>query len=376
MSSQRPSLIRARRPLNAILRTRLAAALAAPHGVDDFLELIDPAWSVRHVRARVVGVHGEGGDAVSLWFSPNDNWRGFCAGQFVTMSVWIGGVRYTRCFSLSSAPEDGVPLRLTIKALSGGRVSAWAMREARRGDVVELSQPMGQFVLPEPVLARLLFISGGSGITPILSMVRHLVASGHTGEIVCLHYARRAVILGEELADLARRHPRFRLAIQLTQPSACTGAPSSHFSREQLASLVPDWQEWETFVCGPGPLLEAVASLWRERGIVQRLHVERFNAASPSIAIARRNADAQHRLVFARSKREARGHERATLLEQAEDAGLAPAYGCRIGVCHRCECIKRSGIVRNELTGIIDDQAGKTIQLCISTPCSDVELDL
>lgn len=362
-----------RRALNALLRTPLATALAAPHGVDPYLQLVDPVWSVHRVRARVVAVVREAGDAVSLWLMPNENWRGFRAGQFVRLSAWIGGVRHTRCFSLSSAPEDGVPVRITIKLLPGGRISSWAIREARAGDVVELSPALGDFVLPEPTPRRLLFISGGSGITPIVSMLRHLAARGMTGEIRWLHYARHEVILGEEIAEL-RRHAGDHFAVRLIQTSRGAAAPRRRFSREALASWIPGYRDYETFVCGPDPLREAVTSVWHGEGLARRLHVERFAAPRPVLRPG--GAEGNHRVVFARQGREVRGHQGGSLLEQAERAGLEPAYGCRAGVCQSCRCIKRSGVVRNELTGTLDEEQDTSIQLCISTACSDVTLDL
>lgn len=371
---RRARLLRARRPVNALLRTPLVSALTAPHGVDDYLRMLDRSWSARHVRARLVGIRREVDDAASLWLTPNENWRGFRAGQFVQLSVWIGGVRHTRCFSISSAPEDGAPLRLTIKARPAGRVSSSWVQAARDGDVVELSSPMGDFVLPEPAPDRLLFVSGGSGVTPLLSMARHLVASSYTGRLTWLHYARRAVILGDELRQLARRPPGFQLEVCLTRPAGPRGTPAPYVSRERLDALSPEWRESEAFACGPAPLLGTLSALWHGEGLGQRLHIERFNAPAPRLED--RSQDAPYRLVFARSGHETRGHARASLLEQAEHAGLKPSYGCRMGICHSCKCLKLSGAVRNELTGLLQDEPGQPIQLCITTPCSDVTLDL
>jgi hypothetical protein len=140
----------ARRPFERLLRSRLVSSLTSPRNVDDYLQLVDASWSVWEVRARVVDVRPAGDQSTSLLLKPNGNWKGFRAGQFVQLSVAIGGVRRTRCFSLSSAPEDGARLRVTIKAMPGGRVSSWAAAAARAGDVVGLSQAVGDFVLPAP----------------------------------------------------------------------------------------------------------------------------------------------------------------------------------------------------------------------------------
>ena len=189
---------RARRPLGPLLRTRLVAGMTSPRNIDDYLEVVDPAWSVHGVRARVVALRDEAGGAVSLFLRPNELWRGFRAGQYVQLSASNAGVRVTRCFSLSSAPEDDGPLRVTIRIAPEGAMSHWVRKEARVGSVVSLSQAMGSFVLPDPVPPKLLFISGGSGITPVMSIIRYLVATDYAGAIAWLHYARREVILGSE----------------------------------------------------------------------------------------------------------------------------------------------------------------------------------
>src|SRR5579884_2760549 len=126
----------ARRPLERLLRSRLVSGLTSPRSVDDYLQLVDSSWSVWEVRARLVRLRPEADQSTSLFLQPNGSWRGFRAGQFVQLSAFMGGVRHTRCFSVSSAPEDGLPLRLTIKAKPGGRVSGWARAGARVGDVV------------------------------------------------------------------------------------------------------------------------------------------------------------------------------------------------------------------------------------------------
>jgi stearoyl-CoA 9-desaturase NADPH oxidoreductase len=362
----------ARRPINRLLRTRLVAGLTSPRNVDDYLQLVDPWWSVQEVRARIVRVHAEADQATSLFLTPNENWSGFRAGQFIQLSVTIAGVRQARCFSVSSAPEDGQPLRLTIKWIPGGRVSSWAKTRARVGDVVTLSPAQGVFVLPDPVPRRLLFVSGGSGITPILSMVRHLAAVGYDGHIGWMHYARREAMFGDELARLVAGRLPLRLSVSLTRPDAAAEAPV-RFSAEQLEAFEPAWAECETFVCGPEPLIQAATELWARRSLGGRLHVERF--VPGATGSAGRAGGATHRLTFAKSRLEAKGGP-GSLLEQAESAGLKPAYGCRMGICHTCTCRKRSGTVRNELTGETSSEADEEIRLCISTPLSDVTLDL
>jgi ferredoxin-NADP reductase len=374
ISQLREGLRPARRQLNGLLRTRAVAALVRPRAVDDYLELIDPTWSVQDVRARVTQVRAATRRAVSLWLKPNEMWRGFRAGQYVQLSVRSRGVRYTRCFSISSAPEDGLPLRVTIQGIPDGRVSEWARQHVQVGDVVQMSQAQGEFVLPAVAPRRLLFITAGSGITPAMSMARHLTLLQYTGELYWLHYARDEVIFADELAELADALPGVRVFVQSTGRAARRSA-SRHFAAEQLERWVPCWRDCESYVCGPAPLLGAVSAHWQQHQLTPQLHVERFLPGR--VAVPDPHAETLAcQLIFQKSGREQAGHSSRSLLEQAEAAGLRPASGCRMGICHSCVCRKVSGVVRNELTGRVSSEPGEDIQLCISTPRSDVVLDL
>jgi ferredoxin-NADP reductase len=365
---------RARRPLGPFLRTRLVAGLTSPRTVDDYLEIVDPAWSVHGVRARVVALRDEAGDAVSLFLRPNELWRGFRAGQYVCLSVSSAGIRATRCFSLSSAPQERGPVRVTVRIVPGGTVSTWLRNEARVGSVVSLSQAMGGFVLPDPVPPKLLFITGGSGVTPVLSMIRHLLATDHAGRIAWLHYARREVILGSERASLAARCNRLQCMTHFTDVPRSTRA---HFSREQLESFVPRWAESYAFLCGPPSLTEAVTALWIAAGLQDRLRTEHFTLPPAGPYPANDSDDpARYSLCFARSGRTIESHPGESLLELAERAGLDPPYGCRRGICHTCTCRKLSGVVRNERTGAVSREPNEDIQLCVGALRSDVSLDL
>jgi ferredoxin-NADP reductase len=233
---------------------------------------------------------------------------------------------------------------------------------------------MGTFVLPDPIPPRLLFISGGSGITPVLSMIRHLVATEYGGTIAWLHHARREVILGSELASLAASGMRLQFKTQFTDGPRSTRA---RFSREHLQSFAPRWAESYSFLCGPPSLNDAVAAFWTAAGLQNRLRTEFFTLPPTGPNLAGGSADpTRHMLFFARSGRTIQGRAGTSLLEQAEGAGLNPQYGCRRGLCHTCTCRKLSGTVVNEHTGAVSREPDEDIQLCVSTPRSHVSLDL
>jgi stearoyl-CoA 9-desaturase NADPH oxidoreductase len=362
----------ARRLARRVAGSGLLEALTAPHGVDRYLELVLPSLSLHDPRAEIVGVARPTARSLMLRLRPNEVWRGFRAGQFVSMTVEIDGVRRTRCYSPASSQHasDG-ELELTVRTHSKGLVSRHLREHAHPGMVVELAQADGDFVLPETRPEHLLLISGGSGITPVLSILRTLCDEGHEAPVTFLHYARheRELTHRRELDELARRHRNVRVAYAHTRDGA--GRLRGHLTRTQLRAVDRRYREAETYVCGPPGLVEATRTLWRADGQEQRLHSESF--LPPSIVPMA--ADAGGSVRFAASGIEVPAAP-MTLLAQAERAGLTPVYGCRMGICHTCTCRKLAGAVRNINTGQLSSQEEEDIQICVSVPAGDVALDL
>lgn len=218
-----------------LLRSRLLDALAYPHGVDRYVELVRPLLVKHQVRAEVTAVRCQTPKSVTLRLRPNESWRGLRAGQFVGLSVSIDGVRETRPYSpAGSQHAAGGVLELTVSTHPEGKVSRYLRDHARPGMIVGLTQAEGDFVLPDPLPDRVLLISGGSGITPVMAMLRTLCDEGFAGEIGFLNYARSSALAlyGAELDRLADRHERLRVARGFTRGDAC---------RSTVASIASIW---------------------------------------------------------------------------------------------------------------------------------------
>jgi ferredoxin-NADP reductase len=356
-----------------ILRSPVVAALTSPHGVDRYLEQVNPMWAAHEVRARVVQVRREvdvpGHPAVAtLTLQPTSTWRGHRAGQHVQVGVEIGGARRTtRVFSISS-PDSGrgdrftITLRANPDAPEGRGVSRHLVEHCRPGSMVHLSQAQGDFVLPDHVPERILLVSGGSGITPVMSMLRSLQRRTHRGHVTFLHYAQSPAhqIFADELAEVARSG--HGIDVRLLHPEL--GDPA--LSPAYLERLVPGYRDVPTWACGPAPLMEAVLAAYDGS---DALRTEYFR---PPRAGA---ADAGGRIGFSASDREV-PNTGAPLLEQAEAAGLAPEHGCRMGICFSCTSRKREGTVRNVLTGEESSLPDEDIRLCVSAPVGDCVVDL
>jgi ferredoxin-NADP reductase len=344
-----------------LLRSQFVDLLVGPHGIDRYLELIRPEITVRDARARIVAVTRQTRRSVTLAVKPNAAFTGFTAGQFLKVGVDIDGVRRTRTYSpaCSEHRHDGL-LELTITAHPGGLVSNHLIAHARTGGIVHLGTAQGDFTLPATRPERLVLISGGSGITPVLSMLRTLADEGHKGEITFVHYARTSAdhLYGREVDELARRHPN------LTTRYVATRDTGERFT----AATIHDAAGAHAAVCGPPTLIEAVKSAWPDP---ERVVSETFTP--PTLAVT--GGAATGTLRFLKSDTTAAIAE-GTLLEQTEAAGLTPEFGCRMGICHTCTCRKSAGTVQNILTGEISGEEDEDIQLCISVPQGDVALDI
>ncbi|HTL35615.1 MAG TPA: ferredoxin reductase [Kofleriaceae bacterium] len=337
----------------------VAGLAATPLTPSHYVGLLRPLSASHQLKARVEGVCEEAPGVATLTLRPGRGWRGHLPGQFVRVGVEIDGRIATRTYSISSAPgrTDGC-VTITVKAQ--GRVSNVLVRDTAPGTYLTLGPAEGDFVLPANT-GPLLFVTGGSGITPIASMLRTYAAHGAMPDIAHVHYARTAedVIFGDELRQLAAAHPSYRLHVILTSQNA------RRFDREGLAARVPDWKMRETFACGPQSLLDACA-------FTHALHVERFTAA---LAPAPENATGG-RVRFRTSRVSAIADGRTPLLRIAEDAGVSAPHGCRMGICHSCDVTLTAGCVRDLRTGERIDEPGSRIQTCVCAAAGDVDLAL
>jgi ferredoxin-NADP reductase len=245
---------------NRLLRGFLAAPWLHPlndaAAIDDLVGFVSPVFSLTRIRARVIEARRETANARTLVLAPNRLWPGHTAGQHVLVQAEIGGRRVQRTFSLSSPPRADGCIEITVKRREGGHVSVWWNEDARVGDVVTLSAPAGDFVLPETLPPRLVMISAGSGITPVMAMLRALDEAQSKGapvpETTFLHVARSPddAIFSEELAALASRNPWLHLTLRFTSESGRLG-------ENEWSRLAREAGDAPAFVCGPSAFMES-----------------------------------------------------------------------------------------------------------------------
>jgi ferredoxin-NADP reductase len=235
---------------------------------------------------------------------------------------------------------------------------------------VHLSPAEGDFTLPQPRPERVLMVSAGSGITPLMSMLRTLRDEDHRGSVTFLHYARTPedAIFAAELAEIATECEFADVHVVHTRSDS--GPLSGRFEESHLRTVAPDFAEIPTYVCGPAGLVELVEQVYDDAGAAERLHVEYFK--TPVIAV---DPSAGGTVEFRRTRMSTPNDGR-TLLDQAEAAGLTPEYGCRMGICKTCTTRKSEGTVRNVVNGAESSLPDENIQICVSAPVGDCALDL
>ncbi len=344
---------------------KFAERVTTPLVPADYLDVIDPLRSSADLRGRIVALHPETRDAVSVVIKPGRGWRGHTPGQYVRIGIDVDGVRQWRAYSLTSETgrRDGC-IAITVKAIPDGTVSNHLVRRATVGTIVQLDQAAGEFTLGHHAPPKILFLTAGSGVTPVMGMLRNMTDAG--ADVIVVHSAPTAddVIFGGELRILAR-HGRIRLVEKHTDTDGMLDVAA-------LDDLVEDLAERQTWACGPAGMLDALESRWAADGIADRLHTERFR---PTIIAAGEGGE----VSFSKSGTvvEATGAE--TLLDAGEAAGVLMPSGCRMGICFGCVVPLRQGAVRDLRTGDVTTAAvgdNVQIQTCVSAAAGSCDIDL
>ncbi|MEU3084549.1 ferredoxin reductase [Streptomyces albidoflavus] len=339
---------------------KLLEMVTTPLLPSDYLDLVSPLRAGADLRGRIEAVRPETRDAATVVIRPGRGWRGHTAGQYVRIGVDVDGVRLWRAYSITSPTDrqDGC-VTITVKAILDGKVSNHLVRRAKPGTLIQLDQATGDFVLPQAKPAKVLFLTAGSGITPVMGMLRDTAFD----DAVMIHCAPQPqdVIFRSELHGLAAAG-KLRLIEVHT-------ATDGMLDIARLDELVPDWAERETWACGPTGLLDAADEHWSRHGVQERLHTERFR---PGTVVAGDGGE----VTFSATGKTVDADGATPLLDIGEEAGVLMPSGCRMGICFGCVTPLRAGSVRDLRTGeITAAEPGVLIQTCVSAaagPC-DIE---
>jgi ferredoxin-NADP reductase len=371
--------VSARRSARSSLRhriTRVAERATTPLLPADYLDLFAPLRSGADLRGRIVEVCPETADAATIVLRPGADWAGHTPGQYVRVGVDVDGVRLWRAYSLTHGPRADGCISITVKAVPEGKVSNHLVHDARPGTLVHLEQAAGEFVLPTEG-GKFLFVTAGSGITPVVGMLRNLFPVTDTGvarlsrsepyDIVVVHLAP------SEPDSIFIDNLRTLDAAGMIRLVARYDDQHGIFDVEALAELVPDLEERATLACGPAGLLDALESHHGKRGL--DLLTEQFRVAH--LAVGEGGT-----VSFTRAGTTVSADGSTPILDAAEGAGVLMPSGCRMGICYGCVLPLREGAVRDLRTGEVTTAApgetgtgGVPIQTCVSAAAGACHID-
>ncbi|GAB3072651.1 ferredoxin reductase [Nocardioides zeae] len=387
MSSSVPLLTTTagRRPGSTTLRARLeriANAAVTPLVPADYLDLFNPLRAGAELRGKVVAVTPETADAATIVIRPGRDWAGHVPGQYVRVGIDVDGVRQWRAYSLTHGPRPDGNISITVKAVPDGVVSHHLVHRVRVGTLVHLEQATGEFVLaPEvtdgPGTAKLLFVTAGSGVTPVVGMLRNLFPVTDAGVV----RPARSAHLDITVVHVAPSRPD---SIFIRDLEALDAAGAIHLVAryddvhglldvDTLGDLVPDLGERATYACGPGGLLDALEAHHAARDLV--LYTEQFR---PATLVVGEGGE----VTFAGGA-SVETDGATTLLDAGESAGVLMPSGCRMGVCFGCVVPLKEGSVRDlrngALTTAVPGETGPEgirIQTCITAAAGPCHLDV
>ena len=344
----------------------IAERITTPLLPDDYLKLANPLWSARELRGRVLEVRRETVDSATLVIKPGWGFSfDYQPGQYIGIGVLVDGRWRWRSYSLTSSPVTGSRIiTITVKAMPEGFLSTHLVGGVAPGTIVRLAAPQGNFVMPDPAPASVLFITAGSGITPVMSMLRTLARRDQITDVVHLHSAptESDVLFAAELARMQTGYEGYRLRLRSTRTEG-------RLDLSRLGDEVPDWRERQTWACGPEGMLNAAERVWHAAGIGEQLHLERF-------AVSKAAARGQGGTVeFARSGKTVTVDGATPLMDAGEGVGIQMPFGCRMGICQSCVVGLLDGHVRDLRTGA-EHEPGSRVQTCISAASGDCVLDI
>ncbi|WP_156757178.1 ferredoxin reductase [Actinokineospora pegani] len=347
---------------------RLGRVLTSPLLPDDYFALLRPDWSARESTGTVTEVRRQRGGAVTIVVDPHFRWPGHRPGQYLRIGLEINGIRHWRAYTITSDPDHpGGLVSITVKRTEGGKVSPFLNESLQPGRRVFLGEVEGEFTLPVPLPAKALFLSAGSGVTPVMAMLRELERERALHDVLHIHSARdkNDVIFGTMLRRMAERNPGYRLCEVHT-------ATEERFSPASLDERCPDWRERQVFLSGPRKMIDAVTGHFDGAGVGDNLHVERFQPVIGTGGGEGAGGSVRFRVSDGRAECESG----VSILVGGERAGVTLPYGCRMGICHSCVGRLRDGAVRDLRTGAVTVADGQMVRTCVSAPDGEIEIDL
>ena len=312
--------------------------------------LVNQENATSPMRLRLVQTEQQTHDAKTLRFQILDD-RRLCAkpGQFLTFQWTVEGQQVLRSYTISSSPIHDEYVEITPKRMENGCVSVFLNEQAKPGLTVDASGPYGRFYFDKTLHRSIVLIAAGSGITPMISMLRYVDDLKLTTQVRLLYCVRSAtdIIFQNELARLAASLPNFEYEVCLSRPDPTWNGQSGRLSGEFVSRHLIDLDTPTFFLCGPEGFMDSARQILARLGVSQdRILQESFGESKGSTEPHVWEARPVETVAFMRSEKFCKGSAGNTLLEVAEANGVQIPYGCRQGLCGTCATRVLSGTVR------------------------------
>ena len=325
--------------------------------------------------ARIVERRVEAKNTVTLVLKPNKHFLGFNAGQHINVTVEVNGMRLTRSYSLTNIPNKKCLLAITVKAVENGKVSSYLCQKAQAGEIVEIGQAFGEMTLTTAPSKPSVFLAAGSGITPLMSLIRHLTAEQLTQPITLIYWAktRAELCFVQELRQLEVNHTNFHVTFALTNEThLLAGELNRRPDAKLLNHAITHLENSQVFACGNAGFVDSIRQLIGQKCL--SFHAESFTPPAFSNVVS--TALGTVRVQLQASKKTLELSAGQPLLNALEAQGIEVSSGCRMGICNTCACSKLSGTTQDLTTGELTSEPQSALRLCVARANSDLILDL
>ncbi|ANG63929.1 hypothetical protein A8C75_16595 [Marinobacterium aestuarii] len=344
-------------------------------------------WQTGVKAVRCLGIVDETPDVKTFSFGlKGDESLEFKPGQFLNMTFTIGSQDVQRCYSIASSPNRPRQFAITVKRVPDGKVSNWLHDSFGVGHEVRIGLATGHFNCVDIEADKYLLLSGGSGITPGMSMVRWMLESGQQRDLHFIHSARSPVdiIFHDELLSIDRQWPGFQLSLLCEHKSSARGWGGfrGRLSADLLQAICPDFLERRVFCCGPAPYMQAVRRVLEALDYPMDRYVEESFGGAPltpgSASPVPGEATVSTQVNFARMGTQGCGNFSQSLLDTALNSGVWIQSACRTGICGSCKVLKLEGSVSMDAALALSEAevSGGYVLACCAYPQGDVTLDL
>ncbi|MFC6166814.1 ferredoxin reductase [Acinetobacter terrestris] len=334
------------------------------HAANFWLQKFNSLWSFNQALGKIVQKENSAQNMVSLTIQVNRHFELGQAGQHHPIFVEVDGIRYERSYSLTQL--DSQHVLLTVKKVDQGKVSAWLVEQSQVGDILEFGQPYGDMLLPEQAQTMLL-LAAGSGITPMLSLLKALSKTDRMTQapIQLLYWVKEYadVAFKSRFEQLAEQYPNFSFQVFYTQEvDAGERLNSAHTaSLENIENSV-------VYACGPSGFVAQAEHLFA--------HAQSFKSEAFSMTPVENSETGFVNVTLLKSKKVLAIPKGQSILASLEQQNVKPTHGCRMGICNKCVCNKVEGSTKNLVNGGQNSEPGNLLKICVNSAQSDLVIDL